>query len=191
MIQKVTPYAFLSALKMGSRPTKRAGTLKVSSLRAIPWILCWTQTRVLFPTWWGVGTAWKLSTPKERVLLKKAYREHPTFHSYIHALAFTLAKVELAVWEIYLECSKLSAERKKYFREQFRLEFKATVQLVRELTGKSDLLWYRPWLGKSIELRASMIHPLNLLEILAQRDRDLALLRVSVTGIASGMMTTG
>src|SRR5690606_27230147 len=49
LIQKVTPYPYLSTLKMGSRPAKRGGLQSVQSLRAIPWILCWTQTRVLFP----------------------------------------------------------------------------------------------------------------------------------------------
>ncbi|MBC7397605.1 MAG: phosphoenolpyruvate carboxylase, partial [Bdellovibrionales bacterium] len=51
MVEEATPYRFLTALKIGSRPAKRAsakkGSLAVSSLRAIPWILCWTQTRVL------------------------------------------------------------------------------------------------------------------------------------------------
>lgn len=191
LIEKATPYSFLSALKMGSRPTKRSTELRLTSLRAIPWILCWTQTRVLFPTWWGVGSAWNGFSVKLKSNLKKAYRDHPTFHAYIYALAFTLAKVELAVFETYLETSNLDRETVERFRNLFRREYSATLKFIRELTGKNQLLWRRPWLGKSIELRAPMIHPLNLLEIIAQKENDLALLRVAVTGIASGMMTTG
>ena len=61
LIEMATPYAYLSELKFGSRPTKRSTQKKIdfNSIRAIPWILCWTQTRVLFPTWWGVGQAWR------------------------------------------------------------------------------------------------------------------------------------
>jgi phosphoenolpyruvate carboxylase len=36
-----------------------------------------------------------------------------------------------------------------------------------------------------------MIHPLNLLQMIAREDRDILLLRWTVTGIASGMLTAG
>lgn len=191
VVEKATPYPFLSALKMGSRPTKRTGTLSVGSLRAIPWILCWTQTRILFPTWWGVGTAWRETPDAERRRIRREFGRNPIFRSFIHALGFTLAKVEIAVWETYLERSALDPGRIAEFTLQFRRELTATHEFLRSVTGKRDPLWYRPWLGRSIELRASMIHPLNLLEIIAQKTGDISLLRVSVTGIASGMLTTG
>ena len=128
---------------------------------------------------------------KEKAGLKKAFVSHPVFRSYLHALGFTLAKIELPIWEFYLNQSALSSKEKVLFITSFRNELLATTKFFEEVTGSRDPLWYRPWLGESIELRASMIHPLNLLEILAQKDHDLPLLRVSVTGIASGMLTTG
>ena len=191
MVELATPYSFLSALKIGSRPTKRTGSLSVAGLRAIPWVLCWTQTRVLFPTWWGIGTAWTEMKKHEKNALKKAFLTHPVFRSYIHALGFTLAKIELPIFEFYIQQSKLDEKEKKYFIQSFRNELEATLKFFKGLTGESDPLWYRPWLGESIELRASMIHPLNLLEILSHQSNDLPLLRISVTGIASGMLTTG
>jgi phosphoenolpyruvate carboxylase len=36
-----------------------------------------------------------------------------------------------------------------------------------------------------------MIHPLNILQILAKQEHDVNLLRVTATGISSGMLTTG
>jgi len=194
MVESATPYRFLSALKIGSRPTKRAGKkggLAVTSLRAIPWILCWTQTRVLFPTWWGVGTAWTQLNSVQKRELKRAYRTHALFRSFVHVLGFTLAKVELPVWNFYLDQSRLAAGEKTYFQKRFGREFQATLKFFSELTGKRDTLWFRPWLSESITLRSAMIHPLNLLEILAEHEKDPALLRVAVTGIASGMLTTG
>ena len=53
---EATPYKYLEVLRIGSRPTKRmAKEFSIRSLRAIPWILCWTQTRSLIPIWWGIS----------------------------------------------------------------------------------------------------------------------------------------
>ena len=195
MVEEATPYRFLSALKIGSRPTKRAssfrGTLVVNSLRAIPWILCWTQTRVLFPTWWGVGSSWNELSPSERRLLKTEFKTSTLFRSFIHALGFTLAKVELSLWDFYLAESKLDRSQVLHFQKAFREEYKKTFEFFYAITGKKDPLWFRPWLSESIQRRSPMIHPLNLLQILAEKNQDLPLLRVAVTGVASGMLTTG
>lgn len=192
MVEQATPYSYLSALKIGSRPTKRSNTgLKVSGLRAIPWVLCWTQTRILFPTWWGIGQAWSETSNSEKQKIKKAFRNHPVFKSYIHALGFTLAKIEMPVFAFYLRHSPLPREISDRMISAFEAELSQTRKFFREITGQVNPMWYRPWLGESIELRTSMIHPLNILEVMAQQDRDFQLLRMTVAGIASGMLTTG
>ncbi|MFA5584111.1 MAG: phosphoenolpyruvate carboxylase, partial [Bacteriovoracaceae bacterium] len=68
-----TPYQYLDLLRIGSRPSKRSKTGEFS-LRAIPWILCWTQTRLLLPFWWGTGSAWQSLTEKEKMRIKKDYK---------------------------------------------------------------------------------------------------------------------
>jgi phosphoenolpyruvate carboxylase len=194
MIEEATPYRYLTVLKIGSRPSKRAsrkGTLAVSSLRAIPWILCWTQTRVLFPTWWGTGAAWAGLMPAEKEGLRREFETNPAFRSYIHVLGFTLAKVQLPVWNFYLHESRLTPAEKKRFIREFAEQYQASLRFFSQLTGAKDPLYFRPWLSESIRLRSPMIHPLNLLQILAEKDRDLTLLRIAATGIASGMLTTG
>jgi phosphoenolpyruvate carboxylase len=191
MVERATPYRYLSALKIGSRPSKRGGALSVPALRAIPWVLCWTQTRVLFQTWWGVGSAWREASPAERTALRRDFGGDPLFRSYVHALGFTLAKIELPVWEAHLSRSGLPEDEIRHFRQLFRSEHAATREFFEGVTGREDPLYFRPWLARSIELRGTLIHPLNLLEILAQKERDLPLLRLAVTGIASGMLTTG
>ena len=58
-----TPEQELGRLPLGSRPAKRrAGGIE--SLRAIPWIFGWTQTRLMLPAWLGWETA--LSKALER-----------------------------------------------------------------------------------------------------------------------------
>jgi phosphoenolpyruvate carboxylase len=184
-----TPYQFLSDLKIGSRPSQR-GKSSDFKLRAIPWVLCWTQTRVLLPSWWGVGTAWKKLMRTERLELIDYYSSSPFFQSYMKILGFTLAKVELGVFYYYLKQGRNSAQAKNDY-EMLCGEFALTKKFFQTLTGKKEFLWFRPWLQESIHLRSPMIHPLNLIQLRAIEEKDLLLLRETVSGIASGMMTTG
>ena len=106
-------------------------------------------------------------------------------------LGFTLAKIELPVFQFYITHSSLSETAKKEYLESFERELTKVKRFYHGITGHRNPLWFRPWLGDSIELRSSMIHPLNLLQVLAEKERDQELLRVTVTGIACGMLTTG
>ncbi len=191
VIQRATAYRYLSVLRIGSRPTKRGAVTSVEGLRAIPWVLSWTQVRLLFPTWWGVGTAWRAQGPEERKALAAAYEGDPLFRSFVKSLGFTLAKVELGVFRAYLATSGLEPQLVDRTRREIEAELAGAVELVKALSGSDDLLWFRPWLGASIALRSPMIHPLNLLQITALADEDAALIRETVAGIASGMLTTG
>lgn len=191
VVEKATPYSYLNLLKLGSRPSKRSRRLSVSGLRAIPWILCWTQTRVLFPTWWGVGSAWTSSTPSEKRLLRQAFKDEPVFTSFVKALGFTLAKTDLAIWHLYLSQSSLPKAQSEESYQIFADEWRKSLLFFQQVTRQKNLTWEKPWLGESIQLRAPMIHPLNILQILAEQSLDRHLLRITVTGIANGMMATG
>ncbi len=195
VVEKATPYSDLTELKIGSRPTKRANQLSVKGLRAIPWVLCWTQTRVLFPTWWGIGSAWKKLTREEKDALKVAFAQEPVFSSFVRALGFTIAKVELPVFKVYLRKSGLEKAFIARFESLFDAEFEQVLSFLEWVSGQKggdfNPLWFQPWLGASIKLRTPMIHPLNLLQMIALEERDFKMLRYTVTGIASGMLTTG
>lgn len=191
LIEQATPYPFLDRLKLGSRPSKRARQIDIQSLRAIPWILCWTQTRVLFPTWWGVGRVWRSISMNDRRELIAAASGHPLFKTYVRALGYTLAKVELPVWRVYLDATKLPENEKEEIWSEFTKEYQASLVAARALLQSRQLISWRPWLQESITLRSPMIHPLNMLQVIAMENRHISLLRVTVTGISSGMMTTG
>jgi len=54
----VTPIQEISQLQISSRPARRqSGKKDLTTLRAIPWVFSWTQSRFLLPAWYGVGTA--------------------------------------------------------------------------------------------------------------------------------------
>jgi phosphoenolpyruvate carboxylase len=191
MIEKATPYSFLKTLRLGSRPSKRQGAVDIKSLRAIPWVLCWTQTRILFPSWWGVGSFWKGLDKAEKKRYREVLEQSSVFRSYVKALGFTLAKIEMPVFALYLRSSDLDSSVADKFIESFKVEYELCLKALHEITGEQDLLWYRPWLGTSIGLRSPLIHPLNVLQLIALQKKDVMLLRETVTGIASGMLTTG
>ncbi|MEZ0392510.1 MAG: phosphoenolpyruvate carboxylase [Pseudobdellovibrionaceae bacterium] len=192
MVEKASAYRFLEELRIGSRPAKRKKLEGLSSLRAIPWILAWTQTRILLPTWWGFGTAYSHMNPSARKELRRLARgQDPLFTSYLQQLGFTLAKIELAIWFLYLEQSSLSALEKEQFYQRFQNELKLTHKAFEDLTGKKDVLWFKPWLQESIRLRSPLIHPLNIAQLKAWKNGDFGLLREASVGIACGMLTTG
>jgi phosphoenolpyruvate carboxylase len=182
-----SPYRYLDILKIGSRPSKRPEqNVSISSLRAIPWVLCWTQTRILMPTWWGVGTAWKGASDSEKKALIELFKTNPFLSSFVKTLGFSLAKVELKIWELYFGDKK----DQKLF-DYFEREYNGAVDFVRELSQEKELIWFRPWLEESIRLRSSNIHVLNLLQIISLETNDEALLKETIVGIACGMLTTG
>lgn len=191
VVEKATPYSYLQYLKIGSRPSKRSAQLNLKSLRAIPWVLCWTQTRVLFPVWWGVGATWEEMSGKEKARLVNVYKKDQFLSSFVKLLGFSLFKVDMGVWKFYLKKSQLSSELQQHVFKEFETEYKKACRFVKELTGEKSLLWYRPWLEESILVRSPLINPLNVFQILAFANKDMNLLQETTTGIASGMLTTG
>jgi len=190
-IKAATPYLYLDHLKIGSRPSKRQKTTSTElKLRAIPWILCWTQTRGLLPNWFGVGTAWKEISSEHRETILNSYKTSDYLRSFINTLGFSLAKIEIEVFRTYLN----EFMEKSHADEVYTIvanELELAQKFFEEVSGQKDLLFFRPWLGESIELRSRMIHPINLLQIRALKNQDYQLLRETVTAIACGMMTTG
>ena len=57
--QASTPISELSQLRISSRPAKRASKGGFSAMRAIPWVFSWMQSRVIIPSWFGIGTAFE------------------------------------------------------------------------------------------------------------------------------------
>jgi phosphoenolpyruvate carboxylase len=190
IIEHATPYAALDVSTIGSRPAKRRAGFSITELRAIPWVLCWTQTRLLLPIWWGVGTAWRAANRNERAGLKRNLSTNPVFATFVRALGFSLTKVELPVWRIYLEQGGLSRAHVQQVWKEFSRELKDARAFAHAMLGK-DLLGWRPWLKESILLRAPMIHPLNLLQVISLKTKDYSLFRLTLLGVSTGMMSTG
>ena len=190
LVVKATPYSYLDQLKIGSRPSSRNKNKNEFKLRAIPWVLCFTQTRVLLPTWWGIGSSFNELSSDQKLELLEIYRRSPFLQTFVNVLGFTLKKVRVSVFMAYLG-ELLDKDSYDYWAGVFSKEMALTIEFFKFLTGEDDFIWFRPWLEESIDLRSPKIDPLNYLQIHALKNNEVELLRETVTGIACGMLTTG
>ncbi len=169
--QEVTPIEEISKLQISSRPARRkTGAKDLSSLRAIPWVFGWTQSRFLLPSWFGVGTALEeelVSDPDAIILLRLLHQRWPFFRMLISKVEMTLSKVDLEVAHHYMTCLGSDSNREA-FKNIFKTissEYNLTKRLVLQITGKSRLLSADPALQLSVDLRNRTIVPLGFLQV--------------------------
>ncbi|MEH2308540.1 phosphoenolpyruvate carboxylase [Nostoc sp.] len=216
---QVTPIEEISQLQISSRPARRpSGKKDLSSLRAIPWVFSWTQTRFLLPSWYGVGTALQefLNTePEEHLkLMRYFYVKWPFFKMVISKAEMTLAKVDMQMAHHYVQELSQSEDQVRFAKvfDQIASEFYLTRDLVLKITDHNQLLDGDPVLQRSVQLRNGTIVPLGFIQVsLLKRLRQSMntnatsgvihsryskgeLLRgalLTINGIAAGMRNTG
>lgn len=214
---QVTPIEEISQLQISSRPARRGGKKDLASLRAIPWVFSWTQTRFLLPAWYGVGTALQDfldQEPEEHLrLLRYFYFKWPFFKMAISKVEMTLAKVDLQIALHYVRelTSAKDLDRFERVFDQIAAEYYLTRELVLRITGHKRLLDGDPELQRSVQLRNGTIVPLGFLQVsLLKRLRQYrdstsaAMIRsryskgellrgalLTINGIAAGMRNTG
>lgn len=194
-----TPEQKLGRLPLGSRPAKRrAGGIE--SLRAIPWIFGWTQTRLMLPAWLGWETALTNALARgQGELLAQMREQWPFFRTRIDMLEMVLAKADAQIAEAYDE--RLVQPHLRPLGVHLRDLLSQSCQVVLGLTGQPVLLAHSPETLEFISLRNTYLDPLHRLqaELLARsRSREAALdspleqaLLVTVAGIAAGLRNTG
>ncbi|MEL7522113.1 MAG: phosphoenolpyruvate carboxylase, partial [Cyanobacteria bacterium J06553_1] len=216
----VTPVDVISQLQIGSRPSKRPGKKgankkkDMSSLRAIPWVFSWTQSRFLLPAWYGVGSALQgfldQEPEKNLDLLQYFYVKWPFFRVVISKVEMTLAKVDLQIAEHYVKELSQPEDLERFHKlfTQISQEYNLTKALILKINGQQKLLDGNPELQRSVQLRNGTIVPLGFLQValikrLRQHDKSQALhfrfskeelLRgamLTINGIAAGMRNTG
>uniref|UniRef100_A0A7N0TYJ7 phosphoenolpyruvate carboxylase n=1 Tax=Kalanchoe fedtschenkoi TaxID=63787 RepID=A0A7N0TYJ7_KALFE len=157
-----TPELEYGRMNIGSRPSKRKPSGGIESLRAIPWIFAWTQTRFHLPVWLGFGAAFKHVIDKDiknLLMLQEMYTRWPFFRVTIDLVEMVFAKGDPGIAALYDKL--LVSEDLWPFGEQLRNNYNETKNLLLQVAGHKDLLEGNPYLRQRLRLRDSYITTLN------------------------------
>ncbi|MFN8624017.1 MAG: phosphoenolpyruvate carboxylase, partial [Chloroflexota bacterium] len=205
-----TPIEELAGLAIGSRPAARARSgdrprVTMATLRAIPWVFSWSQSRLNLPGWFGVGSAVAgyeaAHGPAGLDRLRALYRDWSFFATVFDTVELSLAKASVEIAERYAQLAEGEASARIWAR--LKEEHDLAEQAVLRITGRERLLDATPELQRSIGLRNPYVDSLSELQVrllgalraLPHGDperRELErLVHLTVSGVAAGIQNTG
>ena len=195
-----TPIDVIERLRIGSRPSRRAGGTRdgIERLRAIPWVFAWSQNRAGLTAWYGVGSALHAGIEDYGLdAMREMARDWLFFGTLVEDVEMVLAKSDLAIFECY---SRLAGVLHEPFFGRISAEFARTRNAVLAIRDADTLLANDRRLRTSIRLRNPYLDPISLLQVdlLARwrksgRNDDVLLhaLVATINGVAAGLQNTG
>ncbi|RLK63949.1 phosphoenolpyruvate carboxylase [Atopobacter sp. AH10] len=197
---EATPIKEISSLHIGSRPAARKTITEISGLRAIPWVFSWSQSRVMFPGWYGVGSAFNhFIKAKEGnlAILQNLYQNWPFFHAILSNVDMVLSKSNMEIAYQYAQLAQTEEVRQVY--DIILKEWQLTKEVVLAISKHEDLLENNPSLKASLNYRIPYFNVLNTIQVeLIKRlrqnklDEDYEkLIHNTINGIATGLRNSG
>lgn len=195
-----SPIKAISSFNIGSRPAARKTITEIGGLRAIPWVFSWSQSRVMFPGWYGVGSSFKEfinKNPENIAILRDMYQNWPFFQSLLSNVDMVLSKSNM---NIAFEYAKLCEdEQVKAIYETILNEWQVTKNVILAIEGHDELLADNPYLKASLDYRMTYFNILNYIQlelIKRQRRGELSsdqerLIHITINGIATGLRNSG
>ena len=195
--RQATPEPELASLPLGSRPARRRTGGGIETLRAIPWIFAWSQSRLVLPAWLGAGSALAAAVEDGQLdRLREMRDQWPFFASRLSMLDMVYAKSDLVINSLYDET--LVQDNLKTLGSDLRQQLSTDIESLMGILDVETLMASDPWGLESIGLRNVYTAPLNLVQIeLLRRVREnesesvQRALMVSIAGVAAGMRNTG
>ena len=197
---EATPIKEISSLNIGSRPASRKKITDIGGLRAIPWVFSWSQSRIMLPGWYGVGTAFSNFINKDKgniEKLRKMYKGWPFFTSLLSNVDMVMSKSDMDIAKEYANLCK-EEETKQVYEEILR-EWNLTKQVVLEISEHKEFLEDNTYLTRSLENRLQYFNTLNLIQLeLIKRSREGKLpesqintIHITINGVATGLRNSG
>ncbi|XGK33790.1 phosphoenolpyruvate carboxylase [Lactobacillus acidophilus] len=197
---QATPIKEISNLNIGSRPASRKKLTDFSGLRAIPWVFSWSQSRIMFPGWYGVGSAFANfinADPTHLKELQEMYKGWPFFHSLLSNVDMVLSKSNMEIAREYASLCD-DEETKKVFDIIYQ-EWKLTKKVILQIEDHDELLAEAPILKQSLDYRMPYFNILNYIQIeMIKRGREdeiqgvyQSIIPITINGVASGLRNSG
>ena len=195
-----SPIKAISSFNIGSRPAARKTITEIGGLRAIPWVFSWSQSRVMFPGWYGVGSSFKEfidQDPDNIEILRDMYQNWPFFQSLLSNVDMVLSKSNM---NIAFEYAKLCEDEEVQAIYYTILdEWQLTKDVILAIEGYDELLAENSYLKDSLNYRMPYFNILNYIQlelIKRQRRGELStdeerLIHTTINGIATGLRNSG
>ncbi len=193
-----TPIEDVAHLPIGSRPASRAARLTLDSLRAIPWVFSWTQSRHGIPGWFGVGTAIEALVSEIGADGVRALAERSRFfRALVRNCEVSLVRSDIDVAGEYAPLADPDAH---HLYDLLAAEHARTVQALHDVLGMVPPLASRAYLVASVERRNPHLDVLSHVQIEALRrrragqgdaERLTRIVFTTIGGIAAGLQTAG
>jgi len=203
---EATPVSEIALLNIGSRPSHRKKSDRSkSSIRAIPWVFGWAQSRHTLPAWYGIGSAletWSAENPQHLDELKEMYRDWPFFRALLSNTQMALFKADMEIAREYASLCSDQALAKRIF-QRIEAEYQRTVNQTLEVAEARRLIEENPSLALSLSRRNPYLDPLSHIQVTVlgrfrdphlsdeERNEWLNPLLRSINAIAAGMRNTG
>ena len=204
---EATPVVEIGQLNFGSRPSHRKkADRSITSVRAIPWVFGWAQSRTTLPAWYGIGSALEhyINQGEDKLkLLQRMNKGWPFFRSLLNNTQMALTKADMATAREYAELCEDKALGERIFK-LIEAEYTRTLKHILAISDSSMLLQDSPPLALSISRRDPYLDPLSHIQILllkryrAMREKEsdehniwLNPLLRAINAVAQGMRNTG
>ena len=197
---EATPIKEISSLNIGSRPASRKKITDIGGLRAIPWVFSWSQSRIMLPGWYGVGTAFSNFINKDKANIEKLrsmYKQWPFFTSLLSNVDMVMSKSDMEIAKEYANLCKDQKTKQVY--DEILKEWQLTKEVVLKISEHKEFLEDNTYLTKSLDNRLQYFNTLNYLQIeLIKRAREGKLpesqvntIHITINGIATGLRNSG